>query len=486
MLGGDEINKHYLLRYGLTKDFFETFSSLKCKNIELPLLLIRNFHNYIRPVVDRNLTNNSLAEELQSRHGFTSAKDIQNALARVPMKQEDFSLVPSENSILTIMKYYPFVRKHFPHNHVTVITTRNLNGRFKVKNPSNFSIFNYPKKMRETVVPQETLQLLAKQADFILSQQREHVVFGRPGFRKWFQSRLISAVKIVTVLDELIVKNRPRVIIDHTELTNPGTALSLLAVKYNVPFVNVPYYLLSDKSVLPTRAAYHCVWGKIHKNWLVQRGVPADKIIPVGSLRLTGITKGRFISRSELCRRLKIPEESLIITFLMQPFPGTVNKKLLLWIQRAARDLRIVVIVKYHPLDKARYVVPSHAKMTPVPRNMPLYDVLNSTDLVMTVSSTAAIEAALFGKGIIVLQPEMPYHYHFGYNNFSSFLKKATAGPAVHSAAELRGLFRRVSAKKNLCRALNRKTQAFLSNALEERNASPGHSLAEFIRKIIM
>ncbi|WP_183040914.1 hypothetical protein [Salipaludibacillus neizhouensis] len=45
-----------------------------------------------------------------------------------------------------------------------------------------------------------------------------------------------------------------------------------------------------------------------------------------------------------------------------------------------------------------------------------LFDLLKKSDYCMTISSTTAVEAAMFKKGIIVLQPKIPYEFIINYN----------------------------------------------------------------------
>ncbi|WP_054637521.1 hypothetical protein [Thalassobacillus sp. C254] len=80
MYGEEKLNNHYIIRYGLTKEFFEGFAGLKHLDIEIPLCLIRHFHIWIQPFVDLNLSNKAYVQTLQRKHHLYSAEDIQHRL----------------------------------------------------------------------------------------------------------------------------------------------------------------------------------------------------------------------------------------------------------------------------------------------------------------------------------------------------------------------------------------------------------------------
>src|SRR5690625_1637105 len=84
MYGSEKLNSHYILRFALTKEFFEAFAPLKYHGIELPLVITRAYHLFIQPILNQKLTDAPLVTELQQKHMLFQASDAQKALLRLP------------------------------------------------------------------------------------------------------------------------------------------------------------------------------------------------------------------------------------------------------------------------------------------------------------------------------------------------------------------------------------------------------------------
>lgn len=67
MYGDDRLNNHYILRYGLTHEFFQAFHQLTHSDIEIPLTLVRYFHIWIKPFVNAQRTNDQYVQKLQKK-----------------------------------------------------------------------------------------------------------------------------------------------------------------------------------------------------------------------------------------------------------------------------------------------------------------------------------------------------------------------------------------------------------------------------------
>lgn len=62
---------------------------------------------------------------------------------------------------------------------------------------------------------------------------------------------------------------------------------------------------------------------------------------------------------------------------------------------------------------------------------------LSQIDCLMTISSNTAIEAALFAKPLLILQPNIPYHYQLSHNQINAHLAKAQAGEIINNVTDL-------------------------------------------------
>src|SRR5690606_28478384 len=108
----------------------------------------------------------------------------------------------------------------------------------------------------------------------------------------------------------------------------------------------------------------------------------------------------------------RIPPNHMIATFTTQPMQyidPNINKTILVWLKQATQHLPITVIIRPHPADRTNYSSFTSPKMILSDKSIPLYELLKNTDFLLTISSNTAIEATMFQKAIIILQPDIPY-----------------------------------------------------------------------------
>jgi hypothetical protein len=482
--GGKKLSSSCILRYAYTKEFLDAFSDMEVLNICLPQTILLQFQNFIRPVVNSRMHDREYVRELQEKHGFYSAKDIQDALAAGPACAKDLRLDPARDGILISANYIAFALDKFHSSRVIVNVVNRRYIKQKVL-PEKFSIFSYKHELERAKVPAKVIGDLLQQAEDLIKKQSVHPVFSRPSFRAWFVKNLHEAINTVFLLDELICQQPIKVIVSFTEITNPDVTLSLLALKYNLPFVNVQHCLTKDRTYLPARATYHCLWGKNYQDWLRERGIADEKIKPIGSLRFYYTQKGSSSDKKSLARHLGIDEKTIIITYTTQPFHGRVNVRIMQWIQNAVRSLPITVVIKKHPRDKTNYRSFLNTQIKLSPRTLKLYTILDNSDFVMTVSSNTAVEASLLGKGIIVLQPKIPYHYTLHHDEHHSHLAQAKAGPVIYNSQQLKLRLRQIIRSGAYRGRLYRQSGLFLQNTLQDKNRHAPELAEALIRQLL-
>lgn len=86
----------------------------------------------------------------------------------------------------------------------------------------------------------------------------------------------------------------------------------------------------------------------------------------------------------------------------------------------------LTVIIRAHPYDPFDYcsLLSNQTNIKISPPKIDLHDLFKETDFMLTISSNTAIEAALYKKGILVLQPELPYDYEHHNNDFNAHLAR--------------------------------------------------------------
>ena len=487
MYSSNELNNHLILRYGLTKEFFDKFSSLKYSDIELPLTMIYAYHfKVIQPIVNMNLTNQSYLRK--KNYPFQSFKDIQKQLYRTPQCSKNLANNLKRKTVLLPGRFLPFALKELQNESVILlISTRNDANTIKSNSPlpSNFKVFNLNKSVNKAKIPKRIFDTQINMANKLINNHAEHEVFGTNNFRVMLQKHLIKSIKQIYVLQALVVKNGVKIIIDHNEYTSPGNILSLLAHKFNLTFINVQYFLTSDVSIIPSRAAYYCVWGDYTKKWLEERGIAGNHVIPVGSLRFEFQNiPSKLKSHNEFTNKLKLSKSNLIFSFFTQDYSEKVNHSIMKWILKIVNLLPVSIVIKPHRRDKLDYSKYQHKNIVIATPDLHLYDVIKNTDFILTISSNVAIEAAMYKKGILILQPEIEYDYRYNYNDYYRHLAKADAGYVVNDYNDLSLALSKLINNKEDRENLVQKGQIFLNNTLD-LTSSPSSQIKKIIQNTL-
>jgi len=352
--------------------------------------------------------------------------------------------------------------------------------------PSQMKVFNYSQKLTKQKISRHTQNILLNRMNIILRRMRNHRLFSHSSFKKWLITHIKVAIKNIKLLDNLIRKEPIKVISARSEIINPGTTLSLLAAKYNLPFVNIPQVLIGDASLLPTRASHYCVWGNNQQDWLRKRGISPSKIIQTGNINFESANNFKCRSKEHFFKMLSIPQDHTVITFASQPFNKKVQSTIVSWIQQSLSTLRkAIVLIKPHPNDKTDFkaLLKPTEKIIVLSKEYSLYDVICHTDYLMTVSSNSAIETAMFNKAIIVLQPSIPYHYDQSHNDYHAHLVKAKAGPVVSKKGDLSKIFMKITNDPYYKQTLLKQSTDFLNQTLI--SASPSASVAKVMKTLL-
>ncbi|WP_096439197.1 hypothetical protein [Alteribacter populi] len=470
MYGEETLNNHAILNFSLTKEFFETFSSLKHLQIELPLVLVRYFHSYIRDHVSENQSNQRYVSAIQNKHLLFTMKEVQQTLARSPKVERNLSAVPHRNMIILPASMVTFAMKQLSQHKVLLMIGRKDDQKYleNIKLPNNIQVFDFYHHLRKEQVPKVEFSDILLRANLILNNNQLNPIFKTDSFKEWLMRHLNIATRIVSTLEKMVRRFPIKVIIDQAEIINPGTALSLLSQKFNLPFIHIPHLLYSDRTLIPTRASHYCAWGKNYKNWLQKRGIPSTSIYETGNISFEYKARSQ-ISKAKLLQEFNIPSHHKIITYTTQPFQESVNAMIVNWINKALKpEYPITVVVCSHPGDKIDYnnYIKNQKNMIVSPAEYNLYNILTNTDLVMTISSTTSVEAAMLGKGLLVLQPPIPYHYELQNNNFHSHLVRAGAGPPITNANQLSNVFTKMMNASGFLNVLSNQSQSFLRDTI--------------------
>lgn len=495
MYGELKLNAHHTIKYGLTLEFFHLFRHLKHCNIELAPTMMRHFHVWIQSFVDGHRHDRNMVSYIRNQSRLSDMSDVQTALARGSELLKDLSMEADRTTILLPIRYAHVAYAHFKRRKV-IFMIRNpaeeelLN---KLKLLPNFDVYRYHRAIRQTTIDREIRLRIRKQIKQMLSQsQHYHEIFHHPEFERWMLLKSIAHANIVEVLQRLILRHQVGVILELSEIVNPGTALALIARQYNIPFLNAPNMITADHALIPTRAAYHCAWGEHYKQWLQSRGIAEGKIVITGSVRYEQeVNKPpKLVDQQALLLAHGIQMKSheplpYIFTYTTQPYDHEVQRTTMQWIRYVATlPFPFIFIIRPHPADRFQYSHYLSSKIILSPQTIDLYDLLRHSDAVLTICSNTAFEAAQLQKGIIVLQPHIPYHFTLNYNDYHKLLVHGNAGPVVKNAKDLQKIIRRAVTNKSYLNSISKQAQICLQRSVQTEK-SPALLMGRLINRLL-
>ncbi|MED3833346.1 hypothetical protein [Peribacillus frigoritolerans] len=472
MYGENEVNEYHLLKYSLLYDFFQYFSSIKIYGIPIAQCLAGKFLVYIQPFVDQNHLNHNLISALRKERIFQTMGDINKELISFD-KISPVTIQKNKKSILLSEGYYDFSVDQLREYEVTLYGVRHKECHSLL--PKQFKKYVFRDeliKMKNEMINQEK-EMLKRQVDDTLKSNPLPGYFSTPLFKQWFIKESMNVIKWVYILEQLILKSKPSVIIVTEEASIFGAILGLLSQKYQIPLINMPIVLIGDRSIIPSRADYYFVWGRNQKNWFIKRKTEPDKITETGNVKFYYEMNYSNSSKEYFRNKLNIPSNHHIIGFTSQPFSNT-NDRLEEWIESIPNNLPITILVKKHRSDLYEYPLLIKKKNVKILSNdYPLYEFLSHIDYLMTISSTTAIEAILLNKPLLILQPNIPYHYHFSSNQINAHLAKAQAGEVIKNAIDLVQAIKKITINPNYVDHLKNKGNKFLSETLITIDQAP-------------
>ncbi|MCP1306856.1 hypothetical protein [Paenibacillus tyrfis] len=479
------INDHMLLRYGYTDDLFTAFQSLVYEGIELPLLMLGAYYYHIRETVDTQLQQPDIVTQQRMNRQVQYMHEYYDRLQHMPETVSDYSLDPGRDAIAFCGQFLDAALKVFPDRKALVLIS-NGHDQTAVQGktlPPGFTPFYFQKAYVEEIRQFKFCQPVWLQVHDLVSKHKDHPVFGSEKFGNWLYAQARDAICLINVGERIIREHPVGLFLDHSELIYPGNVLSLLALKYKLPFIQVQSRLLSDVNIIPSRASRYAVYGPHTRNWMTKIGISPDKITTVGSLRFEDISGGDLKTKQDLLNDLGITDARWIVAFTSSPYSVETNEQIMRWFSQAGQELPVLVVIKIHPDDRYPYHEHPDPHIRLMPDGYSLQDLLHASDCAATVVSETALVAAMLEKPLLVLQPSISYHYILHNNSYPKHLAKAHAGAVIHSADDLRqcltGLMHDDKTRKRLAIQAKR----FLRQSLTIKQPKPSQRLYRLVRE---
>ena len=181
------------------------------------------------------------------------------------------------------------------------------------------------------------------------------------------------------------------------------------------------------------------VWGIFTKRMFIREGIKPGRVVVTGNPRLDSACKKKFDKR-KIYRRLKLGKGEKIVVLATSGLveAGLWTDKEMRTLVRAVSDAveqfpNLRLVIKPHPRESVqefRKYLPKSASAIVV-KDIDLYGLINACELLMTEVSTAALEAAAFGKPVLILNftgkpyPSTPYPEAYARGGVALEVRKA-------------------------------------------------------------
>ncbi len=241
-------------------------------------------------------------------------------------------------------------------------------------------------------------------------------------FSAYFSSRLEGHIRDAELIREMLKAERPEIVVYPGETSEFGRSLFHLCNVNKIPSVGIQHgifnkYLacthLKGESRVGAAGPHNCpiptktlVYGPKYKRMLESGNYPKGSVAVTGSQRFDRIVSGRNIfDKNETCKKFGLDSKKSIVALVTSPIPQGDTEVMTGAIIESAKKMNAQLIIKLHPSESFsvyRSIV-SRSGGTAIVRDVDLYEVLNACDIAITHLSTAAIEAMLFDKPVIML-----------------------------------------------------------------------------------
>jgi len=241
-------------------------------------------------------------------------------------------------------------------------------------------------------------------------------------FKSYMSVTFIETAK--RILD--IIK--PSIILMHDEYGTLQLSIIKEAKKRNIPTISIQHGANTESSISYFHLKHHvhdetnnlnfplpqkmCVWSEKSKEDLIKHGnFPDDVPVITGDPKIDFLPKAiKKFNHKNICQKLKIPPEKMIIVFATQPLPNTQEKELITnSVFKSIKNLdNVFLLIKAHPNETNLSFYKEIAKKFEVKNYsiqqfFNLYEILYISDVVINAFSTVGIEAMRMKKPVISL-----------------------------------------------------------------------------------
>ena len=224
------------------------------------------------------------------------------------------------------------------------------------------------------------------------------------------QTLLVRSYFYESLLEGQFARDAPRAVVTHNDFTSLSYMAGAVARRYGIPDFTLQHGFPSQE-YFPASASHYLLWGQVFEQAMRGRALNGTRFVATGAPRLDAVAateEDRDAARTKLSRLgLIVPEKSRVL-FLSQGhsavFSAEEHRKIFTLVASLARQDWIHLLVRRHPQEIG--VFPRMLRTAVVPPEISFAESVLASDVVVSVNSTAMLEAALLA--VPVLQLALP------------------------------------------------------------------------------
>jgi hypothetical protein len=237
----------------------------------------------------------------------------------------------------------------------------------------------------------------------------------RASFEWLFRAYLPGLVAQAAIAQHILTRHRPSLLIS-PDVADARTRLyCLLGRQLGIRALEVQFGMCGRDGVewqffVADRLA---VWGSAGREWMLTHGVPAERIVVTGSPRHDGLVRMCPQDCSRTWLSLNVPSNSTVVVFAStysipednrcwDPDTLALTKRAIF--EAVARIPGIHMVVKPHPLEnvrQTRQLATGCHNVQVCDPGIDIRDLFGACDAVITLGSTATLDALICGKPVI-------------------------------------------------------------------------------------
>lgn len=392
----------YLSNYWtLYKEFVETFSHLKFR--EIPIVLLTNFYQQIDSELKMKMEEENF--HLKINAPKLDQEKIQPYFEKWLEKiRASWMVKPKEGKVLINADYtripeQTYMNKFDPGQ--TLILSRSKGSH----------IYGIPcENMGKYVeVNHEESDKLVKEATNLFESFTTHLAFGNEFFQQTFIKRIPQIVNTLGMVFNLFEKQEISSIVVGTTEDMQSRALSIVGSSKGIRSVCLQHgILMGEEAFMPVFTNIVGVYGDYEKNWYAKRGLSKERVAELGHPKFDEIFMDTATEKVDLIKKYGLDPNKQTLLVITGPQLDVLRFEALM--EGILNESNFQIIIKPHPWEMGKKKYGMYLELEEkydslqvyTSRDNHLYELLSHSDGVVSSLSTVALESILFNKPVFI------------------------------------------------------------------------------------